>query len=65
MSLVDKILGTDKEKSWEGKQAYVNSTLSSLQVSPVVEVGAVGKILAAQLAGLSDIRQAVDELRFH
>ena len=32
---------------------------------PVVEVGAVGELFAAQLAGLSDVSQAVDELRLH
>lgn len=32
---------------------------------PVVEVGAVGEAFAAQLAGLSDVSQAVGELRFH
>lgn len=34
-------------------------------VQPVVEVGAVAEVLAAKLAGLSNISQAVDELRLH
>lgn len=34
-------------------------------VGPVVEVGAVAEVLAAQLAGLPDVGQAVDELRLH
>lgn len=38
---------------------------NSGQHQPVVEVGAVGEVFAAQLAGLSDISQAVDELRLH
>lgn len=32
---------------------------------PVVEVGAVGEISAAQLAGFPDVSQAVDQLRLH
>lgn len=32
---------------------------------PVVEVGAVGQIIAAELAGLSDVSQAGDEVSLY
>lgn len=50
----------------------IHGTLVRLDVAaakqlrrPVIEVGAVGEVLAAQLAGLSDVSQAVDELCLH